>query len=666
MYTKNRIPWLIGLGMLLVMMGISVGVSGNGRFASATTDNTTYLPVLFKNYPPPEYPYLLQNIDLPDGSHPHGIALDVAGQRAFVGTHLGNALIVIDTNTQMIIGNIALPGADGPNGVAYHALTDRVYVANRNSNNVSVVDPTNLQVVATLAVGILPDGVVAQDNWIYVANWGSNSVTVIDATTQTVAHTLSVGVQPAMLAGHDSRGFVYLSGYGSNAVYYLKDGQTYNSRPGVASPYGLTFDAITFRLYAASRGMNQVTMVDVNPNWVVGDIDTGAEVFVVGTNSRTGHLFAVMGDQVQVFDRRDNALLTTIPIGSGAEEGIAVDAKCGLVYVTAGDSDQVAVIQDIPTYDIAYVSWLQGVSHMRITEDEGEHGRILAGPDIAFVHPDWDPAGKHLVFSALTHTRNEYDIWRMEAGGQNLINLTRTLNGTQDERPLWSPDGAQIGWLRDSALWTMDEYGNDKTQRTPVGMVVHDLAWSPDGQWIAVSAQESGAEDIYLVAPSGAINVINLTNHAAVDSQPEWASSGSAIAFTSNRNGNDDIYLLDITDLDNVQTLPLTTDSANDHSPAFSPDGDQIAFMSYQDGCTAPCVFVMAANGSNAFNLTGETNFLTPLRWSPDGRYLATHTLGGAVSSQIIKVDVRTGQIIPLTDNVSTNLWPVWRPDTWE
>ena len=665
MCSKTRMLFMIGL-ILLLGMGASISVNGNGRFASATTNNTVYLPILYKNYPPPKQPYLLQNIDLPDGSHPHGITLDEAGRRAFVGAHLGNALHVIDLNTHTVIGSVDLPDADGPNGVAYHAPTDRVYVANRNSNNVSVVDPTQLQVVATIAVGSLPDGVVAQDNWIYVANWDSNSVSVIDALTQTVVNTLAIGVQPAMLAGNDSRGFVYLSGYGSNAVYYLKDGQSYNSRPGVASPYGLTFDPITFRLYAASRGMNRVTMVDVNPNWVVGDIDTGAEVFVVGSNPRTGHLFAVMGDRIQVFDRRDNALLTTISIGDGAEEGIAIDAERGLVYVTAGDSDQVAVIQDIPTYDIAYVSWLQNVSHIHIMEDGGEHGRILVGPDLAFVHPDWNPSGKHLVFSALTHTRNEYDIWRVEAGGQNLINLTRTLNSTQDERPLWSPDGSQVGWLRDNALWVMDEYGDNKVRRTPVGMVVHDLAWSPDGQWIAVAAQEAGADDIYLVASSGAVNVINLTNHVASDSQPDWAPSGSAIAFTSDRNGNSDIYLLDIADLGDVQTLPLTTDPANDHSPAFSPNGDQLAFISYQDGCGSPCVFVMKADGSDAFNLTGETNFLTPLRWSPDGRYLATHTLGGAISSQVVKVDVYTGQLTMLTDNVSTNLWPVWRPDTWQ
>ncbi|MCA9929340.1 MAG: PD40 domain-containing protein, partial [Anaerolineales bacterium] len=412
---------------------------------------------------------------------------------------------------------------------------------------------------------------------------------------------------------------------------------------------------------------NMLTMVDVNPNWVVGDIDTGGEVFVVSVNPRSGHLFAVMGDRVQVYDRRDNELLTTIAVGAGAEEGIAVDAPRHLVYVTAGDSDEIAVIQDVPAYDLAYVTWLKNVGHVRLMEDGGEHGRILAGPDMAFVYPEWNPAGKHLAFAANSYTRNEYDIYRVEAGGQNYVNLTRDDTGTMDERPLWSPDGSQIAWIRDDALWVMDEYGYVKTQLTPADMIVHELDWSPDGAWIVIAARDVGEtyDDIYLV-PAVSGSLVQLTTDVADDSSPNYAPNGNAIVFDSSRNGNADIYLLDVSDLDNVQTLPLTTNPATDHSPVFSNDGSRIAFISYQDNCDGPCVFVMDADGSNPRNLSGDADFMTPLRWSPDDRWLATHTLGGAVSSQVLKINSSTGEIIWLTNDVSSNLWPTWRPDTWE
>ncbi len=654
--------------VVLVFAVLVVGVAEGENGRSTTAGNSVYLPVIYKNYPPPTEPYLLTKIALPAGSHPHGIALDPDGQRAFVGNHLGNSLTVIDTATNAVLGTVSLPGAGGPNGVAYHAGTDRVFVANRNSDNVSVVDPTSLQFVQNISVGNEPDGVAVQDNWVYVANWGSGTVTVLDALTQSVHSTWNVGPQPALIAGNDERGFVYVAGYGSNSIRYLKDGQTYNNRPNVPTPYGLTFDPITFRVYAASRGMNRLTLVDVNPNWVVGNIDTGGEVYIAGVNPRTGHVFAGLGDRVQVYDRRDNALLTTIPIGGESEEGIAVDPQRNLVYVTSGGANEVVVIQDVPTYDIAYVTWLQNVGHLRLMEDGGEHGRVLAGPDVAFTYPDWDPAGKHLAYSGNSYTRNEYDIYRIEAGGQNHINLTRDDTGTRDERPLWSPDGSQIAWIRDDALWVMDEYGYTKTQLTPAGMTVHELDWSPDGTWIVIAAHNAGEtyDDLYLVPAAGGTPV-QLTFDPANDSGPDFAPNGNQIVFHSDRSGNADVYLLNVSDLDHVQTLPLTTDPATDYSAVFSHDGSRIAFISYQDNCDGPCVFIMNADGSNPHNLTGDdVDFLTPLRWSPDDRWLATHTLGGAFStSQVIKINTTTGEVVWLTDNVSSNLWPTWRPDTW-
>ena len=657
---------LVFVVLLFAVLIVGVVEGENGRFTT-TDESKIYLPTIYKNYPPPETPYLLTTIKLPNGSHPHGIALDVDGQRAFVGNHQGNSIIVINTATNEIIGKVALTGGNGPNGVAYHAATDRVYVANRNSDNVSVVDPTNLQFVKNIAAGDKPDGVVVQDDWVYVANWGSDSVTVIDASTQTVHNTLQIGHQPALLAGNDARGFVYLAGYGSNAVYYLKDGAYFNSRPNVQTPYGLTFDPITFRLYAASRGMNQLTLVDVNPNWVVDTIDTGGEVYIVGNNSRSGHVFASLGDRVQVYDRRDNALLTTIPIGGGAEEGIVVDPEHHLVYVTSGGADEIAVIQDIPTFDIAYVTWIQNTGDVRIMEDGGENGRILAGPDIGFTYPEWNPAGKHLVFSGYSYTRSEYDIYRVEAGGKNYINLTRDDTGKRDERPLWSPDGSQIAWLRNDALWLMDEYGSSKNQLTPAGMTVNELDWSPDGTWIAIAAHNSGEtyDDIYLV-PATDGNLVQLTTHSADDSNPNYAPDGASIVFETSRNGNADIYKLDVSNLSDVHIIPLTTAIESDYSPAFSNDGSQIAFISYQGDCDGPCLYLMDADGSNPRSLSGDADFLTPLRWSPDDRWLATHTLGGALGSQVIKVNASTGEIVWLTEGGPSHMWPTWRPDTWK
>ena len=52
---------------------------------------------------------------------------------------------------------------------------------------------------------------------------------------------------------------------------------------------------------------------------------------------------------------------------------------------------------------------------------------------------------------------------------------------------------------------------------------------------------------------------------------------GSRFVFVTNRDGNDDIY---VADGDGRNPVQLTSSPANDHDPAWSPDGTQIPFPS--------------------------------------------------------------------------------------
>jgi Tol biopolymer transport system component len=78
------------------------------------------------------------------------------------------------------------------------------------------------------------------------------------------------------------------------------------------------------------------------------------------------------------------------------------------------------------------------------------------------------------------------------------------------------------------------------------------------------------------------------------DSQPAWSPDGKQLAFTSNRtaepdrNYNSDIWVVDADNSDQGKTLrQVTTNPGEDHSPAWSPDGKWIAFVSRIDAESA-------------------------------------------------------------------------------
>ena len=99
---------------------------------------------------------------------------------------------------------------------------------------------------------------------------------------------------------------------------------------------------------------------------------------------------------------------------------------------------------------------------------------------------------------------------------------------------------------------------------------------------------------------------------------PAWSPDGRKLAFVSQRDGNFEIYVMNA---DGSAPENLTRQPENDSHPSWSRDGRRIAFVSRRDGNSE--IYVMNADGSGLRNLTRTpSNELDPA-WSPDGRAIA-------------------------------------------
>ena len=75
--------------------------------------------------------------------------------------------------------------------------------------------------------------------------------------------------------------------------------------------------------------------------------------------------------------------------------------------------------------------------------------------------------------------------------------------------------------------------------------------------------------------------VTRLTDHSADDTTPAWSPDGRRIAFSSERDGNAEIYVMDA---DGSELARLTSSPGKDRFPSWSPGGQYIAFSSESDG----------------------------------------------------------------------------------
>jgi hypothetical protein len=116
--------------------------------------------------------------------------------------------------------------------------------------------------------------------------------------------------------------------------------------------------------------------------------------------------------------------------------------------------------------------------------------------------------------------------------------------------------------------------------------VISHMRYSHDGEWITFTVGPFGGPpeadaDVWRVRTDGS-GLMNLTpDTPGNDGLAEFSADGSRFVFRSGRSGDFDIYLADV-DGSNVRNL--TNHPASETFPAFSPRGDQIAFVSDRNG----------------------------------------------------------------------------------
>ena len=287
-------------------------------------------------------------------------------------------------------------------------------------------------------------------------------------------------------------------------------------------------------------------------------------------------------------------LSTVGPAAAGAPAAQAAVTASPAAVAASSLSGRLAVpifAPDRGAYDL-YVGSVNGSNFQRVLDGASQPSLKGDGQQVAF--RGW--------------ASNDRGIGVMDTLGGNRKTLT---NFIEDGLPSYSPNGQVLVFSsarepdRKGRIYEVNVGGGDDWQlkqgNDPVFGVSPD--WLGDG--LIVYKGEYPQQGIVVMNADG--SAPRLLADDASAASPAGSPNGQSVAFMSQRDGNWEVYRVK---LDGTGLTRLTNNGASDGLPVWSPDGSSIAFASNRDAGWA--IWAMNADGSNQrrlFSLPG----------SPDG-----------------------------------------------
>ena len=214
--------------------------------------------------------------------------------------------------------------------------------------------------------------------------------------------------------------------------------------------------------------------------------------------------------------------------------------------------------------------------------------------------PSFSPDGQQVAFTWNGERLNNFDIYLKLIGSSRLLRLTS--NSANDYSPAWSPDGRWIAFCRgtelpNSEVWLVSALGGQERKLGELHIVAdpsnRPISWSPNGKWLVFAGAEApGRSNALFLLEISTGETLRLTNpsHREDDAFPAFSPEGDQIAFTrSTGKGFSALYLLpfepDIRKTLMPKQLELAgfKDVAYGHS-AWTVKDPQIVFESSRGG----------------------------------------------------------------------------------
>jgi dipeptidyl aminopeptidase/acylaminoacyl peptidase len=262
-----------------------------------------------------------------------------------------------------------------------------------------------------------------------------------------------------------------------------------------------------------------------------------------------------------------------------------------------------------------------------MTLADGKSVRFGSGKDPSG-NPEWSPDGQWLAYEGRTGDKAGLIVARPDGTGAKFL---AEMSGTNAPLPgsgrtiAWSPDSRRIALISSVP-------GPETADATGDPVVITRYLYKPDASEGMTHFNDNRRLHIFAVdVASGRVEQLTTGTH--YEHSIDWSPNGDEILFLTNRDADDDeffnydIFALKVADR-SIRRVSAT--ESNEYHPRWSPDGKMIAFQATKRGLTDrettmedTHAWVVNADGSGRREVgAGIDNRQGPPEWAPDGSAL--------------------------------------------
>jgi serine/threonine protein kinase len=266
---------------------------------------------------------------------------------------------------------------------------------------------------------------------------------------------------------------------------------------------------------------------------------------------------------------------------------------------------------------IAFASEREGIPQIFLVDVSGENLVQLTALTDGACQPAWAPDGERLLFTSPCRQKSDQysnaAIYVMNADGSAVAPLISLVGGVYDAA--WSNSGIAFTYLETGqpSLWMAEPDGSAPRKITIGTARDRQVSWSPGEDKLALmNTSRAGSPTLFWVFSDGSFNGSNpdQVTRDQIASRPAWSPLGELIAYTSNQH----IWVIPW-DSVGFGAVRISEKGPND-GPAWSPDGQWLAFESWRDAANHD-IYVMTANGGQPTRITSHSASDYHPAWRP-------------------------------------------------